>query len=322
MPDNFGQYADTVQGGTVTFLKSERSVQRWGVRQRPLARTILQFGVDGGPGITHGITDPAYTTLLMQVTDFDDRVFLDGVPCPSRVLIVLPPDSHFTVTRSGPLEWFSWSIPKSEAIALKMVPAPLVPTPLKTEKVMVGLGAAEASRLRRTARHVLDIARPSSTDDGGQEDILFDELESAWEKRDSTTSLPCEETHSAEQIVFRALKFVQSRPDQAIEINALAKAGGVGYRTLLRAFERYLKIPPKHYLKLRQINNVYHAIRKCGGATVLADILSAHGVTEFGRFAGEYRSIFGEPPSATLQRCRLAKLDRIAPEEHAPASTT
>lgn len=314
MPDTFGQYADRVQGGTVTFLKSELSIQHWEVRQQRLARTILQFGVDGGPGITHGITDPAYTTLLMQITDFDDRVVLDGIPCPSRVLIVLPPESHFTVTRAGPLKWFSWSIPKSETIALKIVPAPVVPTLLKTEKVMVGLGVEEASRLRQTACHVLDLPRSASADDGNQEDILFDELESAWKRRESTTNLPREETRSAEQIVFRALKFVQSRPDQTIEINALARAGGVGYRTLLRAFEKYLKLPPKHYLKLRQINNVYHAIRRCNNDTTLTDILFAHGVSEFGRFAGEYRSIFGEPPSATLHRHRLETSDPVAHE--------
>ena len=50
MTDNFGQYADAVQGATVSYLKSELSSWRWEVRQIQLDRTILQFGVDGGAG--------------------------------------------------------------------------------------------------------------------------------------------------------------------------------------------------------------------------------------------------------------------------------
>ena len=104
-------------------------------------------------------------------------------------------------------------------------------------------------------------------------------------------------------MLFRsALSYVQSRGDENVEIGDLARVTNVNYRTLLRAFERYLKISPKRYLKLRQINAVYHAIRRTGGKQTLADILAANGVSEFGRFAGEYRVVFNEPPSATYQR--------------------
>jgi transcriptional regulator GlxA family with amidase domain len=87
-----------------------------------------------------------------------------------------------------------------------------------------------------------------------------------------------------------------------VEIGDLARVTNVNYRTLLRAFERYLKISPKRYLKLRQINAVYHAIRRSGGRQALGDILACNGVSEFGRFAGEYKVVFNELPSATYHR--------------------
>ena len=95
MPDNFGGYADTIQAATVSFLKSESSVWPWDVKQIPLDRTVLQFGMDGGAGLVHGVADPNLFSLIMQITEFDDQVWLDGVPCPSRTLITLPPETHF-----------------------------------------------------------------------------------------------------------------------------------------------------------------------------------------------------------------------------------
>src|SRR4029079_6628467 len=113
---------------------------------------------------------------------------------------------------------------------------------------------------------------------------MYHHVAQAWEKNDGILALPSGTTRSSEQIVFRALRYVQSRGDENVEIGDLARVSNVNYRTLLRAFERYLKISPKRYLKLRQINAVYHSIRRSGGRLPLADILAANGVSEFGRF--------------------------------------
>ena len=138
--------------------------------------------------------------------------------------------------------------------------------------------------------------------DAGIEEAMYGHVAQAWEENDGIVALPSETTRSSEQIVFRALRYVQSRGEENVEIGDLARVTNVNYRTLLRAFERYLKISPKRYLKLRQINAVYHAIRRSGGGLSLADILAMNGVSEFGRFAGEYRAVFNELPSATHQR--------------------
>jgi transcriptional regulator GlxA family with amidase domain len=160
------------------------------------------------------------------------------------------------------------------------------------------------------------------TPEAGIEDALFHELEQAWESNDGVITLPSESTQSAENIVFRALRFVQSKGDENVEIGDLARVTDVNYRTLLRAFERYLKISPKRYLKLRQINAVYHAIRRSGGGETLTDIVAANGVSEFGRFAGEYRAVFNETPSATYQRqMKTTNIDTVAASKNAMGPT-
>jgi methylphosphotriester-DNA--protein-cysteine methyltransferase len=301
MADHFGQYADAVQGASVTYLKSEPSSWRWGVQQILLDRTILQFGIDGGAGIVHGVTDPNLFSVIMQTTEFDDRVWLDGVACPSFALITLPPETHFTFIRTGPEKWLSWSMRKEESLALRLQLATRPLHPFKTEKHIVMLPKAAATVFRSIAHDVFGRGAECAPD-AEIEKAMFQHVEQAWEKNDGVIALPIENTRPAEQIVFRALRYVQSRGDENVEIGDLARVSNVNYRTLLRAFERYLKVSPKRYLKLRQINAVYHSMRRSGGRLPLADILAANGVSEFGRFAGEYRAVFNELPSATHQR--------------------
>ena len=140
------------------------------------------------------------------------------------------------------------------------------------------------------------------------------ELAHVWDSRLALTALPNKRTISSEQIVLKALEFARTRSESTIFIEDVARAAKVEYRTLLRAFERYLGFSPKHYLMLRQLNLIHHAIRREGAMTAkVADILADHGVTEFGRFAGHYKSLFGELPSETHHRVWKSRPGNSAP---------
>ena len=105
---------------------------------------------------------------------------------------------------------------------------------------------------------------------------------------------------------------IMRRATSAIEAAALvptagelAQHVGVTNRTLLRAFQESFDVSPKRYLLLREM----HAVRRslCSGdptVDTVADVLTRHGIWEFGRFAARYRVHFGELPSQTLHRSR------------------
>ena len=85
----------------------------------------------------------------------------------------------------------------------------------------------------------------------------------------------------------------------------LATHVGVTDRTLLRAFRETYGVPPKRYLMFRELHGVRRILR--AGAPLdatVADVLTRHGIWEFGRFAARYRRQFGELPSETLRRAR------------------
>jgi transcriptional regulator GlxA family with amidase domain len=106
--------------------------------------------------------------------------------------------------------------------------------------------------------------------------------------------------------VAKALTYARDQKWGGLQVAELALATDVTSRTLLRTFRQQLGVGPASYLKLRQLNMVRRALRgKCEPSGNVTNIMSEHGVTEFGRFASEYKALFGERPSETVARSRL-----------------
>jgi transcriptional regulator GlxA family with amidase domain len=83
------------------------------------------------------------------------------------------------------------------------------------------------------------------------------------------------------------------------------KAIGVSGRTLRMCCQEHLGMSPKRYLLLRRMHLARRALRDgAPDVTRVTEIATRHGFWQFGRFAGEYKLLFGEAPSATLHRPR------------------
>jgi AraC-like DNA-binding protein len=90
------------------------------------------------------------------------------------------------------------------------------------------------------------------------------------------------------------------RPLHLPELCALI---GVTDRTLRSCCAEFLGISPSRYVLLRRLKVVRMALRDADPAAAsVAEIAGGCGFTELGRFAGIYRTAFGEAPSTTLRR--------------------
>jgi len=101
----------------------------------------------------------------------------------------------------------------------------------------------------------------------------------------------------------QALEFLRYAEPARVTITELCQAAGVSERTLQYAFREVFNTTPLAFLRRQR----FHAARrqllasKDKVATV-SQIAVAQGFYELGRFAVEYRRLFGEMPSETLRR--------------------
>jgi len=106
-------------------------------------------------------------------------------------------------------------------------------------------------------------------------------------------------------IMHRFRRAVEENPEQPLYIPELCMAIGVSDRTLRVCCQEQLGMSPKRYLLLRRMNLARQALRDgFPDTTSVTEIATQFGFWQFGRFAGEYKSLFGEAPSATLHRPR------------------
>jgi len=108
---------------------------------------------------------------------------------------------------------------------------------------------------------------------------------------------------SAATIVRKVENWVDGQAPETIQIADLCRALHLSRRTLQRAFTETLGVGPARYLTLKRLTAVRTALsRSDPAATTVTDTALQHGFWELGRFAKDYRRLFGEKPSQTLHK--------------------
>ena len=107
------------------------------------------------------------------------------------------------------------------------------------------------------------------------------------------------------RIMVRFEEVLAAHSNRPLPISELCALIGVTDRTLRSCCAEFLGVSPSQYMLLRRLNAVRIALRTADPATAsVAEIAGGCGFTKLGRFAGAYRTAFGESPSTTLRRSR------------------
>jgi AraC-like DNA-binding protein len=104
-------------------------------------------------------------------------------------------------------------------------------------------------------------------------------------------------------IIARFEELLAANYGQPLHLAEMCAAIGASERTLRASCMEHLGTGPVHYLWLRRMHLVHSAlIHTAPGSATVTRIATDNGFWEMGRFAVEYRVLFGEAPSVTLQR--------------------
>jgi len=164
------------------------------------------------------------------------------------------------------------------------------------DRLFLQLAPGRRSRLVRAWRRLLD----DGSDSPG---ITFSLVETLVEATHDAGSARGTDWPRARRLFRRAIDMCEADPMTARSPGELATRLGVSLRSLQLAFEACAEIPPGRYLRMQRLNQVHRALCRLDPVeTSVHAVALDRGFMELGRFAGEYRRIFGELPSETLRR--------------------
>ncbi|GIU31879.1 hypothetical protein TUM3792_43980 [Shewanella sp. MBTL60-007] len=102
--------------------------------------------------------------------------------------------------------------------------------------------------------------------------------------------------------VYRVIDYLQSFASCLPSISELCKVANLSERSLEYGFREYLGITPIRYLKVVRLNGVRETLLTSDASVTVSHVALQWGFLELGRFAAEYRQLFGELPSKTLKQ--------------------
>lgn len=301
-PDEF---ATSVRQGNLEVTVTERGTFSSGLIRIDLHRLWMQHFTETLPQITH-------------VADWGGRAAISFQTSPgsslSRYGIEMPPgtvmrhaEAQSYYLKSGGCGYGAMSLPVAD---LALVGSALTDCDLLRQKSpqLISPPLAAMAKLQRLHAAAMTLAKDSP------EIIIHPEAARGLEHALTEAMVDCLSIGSLQKkrdltiwqhakIMQRFHRLIAEKSDEPLYIPELCLAVGASERTLRICCVEQLGMGPKQYLMLRRLNFAHQALIKSDPTqTTVTDIATQYGFWQFGRFAGTYKSFFGELPSATLAR--------------------
>jgi AraC-like DNA-binding protein len=212
--------------------------------------------------------------------------------------------SHFQRT-FGPIRWVAMSLlPANLEAAMLAISGKDLGDPSATLRMKPSV--ANLARLRRLSREANHLAI------SGEEVLGHPEVRRSLEQTLIAAAVACLASdaepapgsgwHRHQQIMLCFGEWLDTNKDRAVYLEEVCMALGVSAPTLRRCCEEHLGMSPMQYLGLRRMNLARQALQRRDSQISVTAAAMNFGFWHLGRFADEYRSLFGESPSATLAR--------------------
>jgi AraC-like DNA-binding protein len=104
--------------------------------------------------------------------------------------------------------------------------------------------------------------------------------------------------------MVRALRWLRGHLSEPVRLEQLADIAGVRPRTLETHFKLFLGTTPLGWVRRMRLSQARQRFLRSAGKGTVTDVAVATGFNQLGRFAAQYRKVFGELPSATIQRSK------------------
>ena len=280
-----------------------RDSKPWVMTQLVLNNLSVQWGHPGAGVVTQGTTPPAGITLYLP-TQSPLGFSGNGHPLDEFSLMTNRPGDEFYIINASSRPWFSLYIPYETLAGASGEATPSFPS----MHGVVQVPLQRIQKFRSAIRQFGETVQRAATDfdsaaaQRAAEQKLVPEIRNLLAVPQEAEPMHGRHAIPRRQIVRTSMDFVDQHVGEYLSVEQLASAAGVSERTLRDAFQHCFGLAPVRYLNRRTLHQVRKALKAADpSVATVTKIATQFGVWELGRFARDYRNLFGELPSETLR---------------------
>jgi AraC-like DNA-binding protein len=229
-----------------------------------------------------------------------------GVQARPDEIMILPPGEHLHVRSDGPHHWGSIWIPVADLLQYSgaltgtaFVVPPVAQRWRPPLAVSGRLRSLHAAAMRVAASHPQFIVDAQAAH--GLEQQVIDGVVECLSTGSGDERTPLKRRQHEIMVHFEDL--LQAQPERDLRVSEICGKLNVSERRLRGLCKEHLGMGPIAYDRLRRLSLVRRAfLRGAGDAASISEVARRHGFRAPGHFSVNYRTAFGETPSATLRR--------------------
>jgi AraC-like DNA-binding protein len=263
--------------------------------------SLLRVGV-GGKAMGTTVLDPDYLAFAIPVS-WAGEYFINGeLAC--RTSIYLAADTTCVHVRGGRRLTLGVVLPRTAFIETVAALRGVEPEVLTAADRLLTHTPTAASELRRRIGAVIEASGADHALSRPPQEMaheVFGLMTDAYLAARPGTTPKGQPIRQPDRIVRKAEERFMAAEGVPVSLADLCAAAGVSKSTLYLAFDRVCGQPPLQYFHKRRLTRArLHLLESPPWRGAVKRVALETGFTELGRFAGEYRRLFGEAPSATL----------------------
>ena len=294
--------ASALPGVSMEMAMVDRATGGWNVAELDLGHLrLLRVEAGGAVSATGAVDENVFSFALPMGGGESAAWTVNGCAGGRDQLTMFAPGATYTLFTPGALSWLALRV--DEQFFRRRFHAIFGRRLAACDVRVVTCGQRNARRLRRAHHSALALLDDSRT--------LPDERSLRRLEEGIVTSLlralagGQEETERVRALPSRLRRILRADAEGPVDLDRLRSGLGTSERTLRRTFRQLLGVSPARYLRVRRLHQARNALKALPDRTVTQVAVSL-GFSDLGRFARDYRQLFGELPSATLKRSRAA----------------
>lgn len=299
------QYGPAIRAAEIEMHPTHAGPYRSSLVQCNLDSVWMQQMTEHNARVCHGAVIPTRTIIEFLTDDDQAPIRHSGLEVTPGMLVVNDP-SHTHRRSFGPCRFGTMSLENGTlaSLALSILgrdigkPAPARAFRPSAENManLIRLHGAAAD-LAITAPDTLAHPEVARALEQGLARAMVHCLADEAGEDEQTADL----RHAA--VVSRLDELLAENPERPLYLAEICASTGIAERTMRAWCQAHLGMGPLRYLWLRRMHLARAALlRETPSTSSVTQVACAHGFWELGRFAGQYRALFGERPSETLHR--------------------